>query len=63
MVSRSDGKWVGIVDCVVVAVVGCGYLGRNLDRNFLDDPEVDVKYVCDRLSERLRSRCAGAIRQ
>ena len=30
-----------------VAVVGCGYWGQNLIRNFSDIPDVDVTAVCD----------------
>jgi predicted dehydrogenase len=30
-----------------IAVVGCGYWGQNLIRNFSDIPDVDVTAVCD----------------
>ncbi len=30
-----------------VAVVGCGYWGQNLIRNFADLPDVEVTAVCD----------------
>jgi predicted dehydrogenase len=32
---------------VKIAVVGCGYWGQNLIRNFSDIPNVDVTAVCD----------------
>jgi predicted dehydrogenase len=38
---------------VNVAVVGCGYWGPNLIRNFRALPDVNVKYVCDRDRDRL----------
>jgi predicted dehydrogenase len=30
-----------------VGIVGCGYWGPNLVRNFFEHPDVDLKYVCD----------------
>jgi predicted dehydrogenase len=36
-----------------VGIVGCGYWGPNLIRNFYEHPEVEVKYVCDLSQERL----------
>ncbi len=37
-----------------VAVVGCGYWGPNLIRNFRSLPDCDVKKVCDTDEDRLR---------
>ncbi len=37
----------------VVAVVGCGYWGPNLIRNFVSLPSCRVKYACDTNSQRL----------
>jgi predicted dehydrogenase len=36
-----------------IAVVGCGYWGPNLIRNFYSLPEAKVKYVCDKDKNRL----------
>jgi predicted dehydrogenase len=36
-----------------VAVVGCGYWGPNLIRNFSALPECNVRYVCDKDEKRL----------
>ncbi|QQR60055.1 MAG: Gfo/Idh/MocA family oxidoreductase [Candidatus Melainabacteria bacterium] len=36
-----------------VAVIGCGYWGPNLIRNFYENPEVEVSYVCDLMPEKL----------
>ena len=38
-----------------VAIVGYGYWGPNLVRNFVDNPMTDVSYVCDIDESRLRS--------
>ncbi len=38
---------------VKLAVIGCGYWGPNLVRNFSQLPQVQVKYVCDRDKKRL----------
>ena len=38
---------------VNVAVVGCGYWGPNLIRNFTALPECKVRYVCDKDEKRL----------
>lgn len=32
---------------LTVAVVGCGYWGPNLIRNFYENPQVTLKFVCD----------------
>jgi predicted dehydrogenase len=40
---------------IAVAVVGCGYWGPNLVRNFLEDPRVELKYICDKLPARLEA--------
>lgn len=40
---------------VGVAVVGCGYWGPNLVRNFYESNEVELRWVCDLQSERLKS--------
>jgi len=36
-----------------VAVIGCGYWGPNLIRNFMTLPECNVKTVCDLDKDRL----------
>ena len=36
-----------------IAVVGCGYWGPNLIRNFSALPECHVRYVCDKDEKRL----------
>ncbi|HZO95360.1 MAG TPA: Gfo/Idh/MocA family oxidoreductase [Candidatus Baltobacteraceae bacterium] len=36
-----------------VAVVGCGYWGPNLLRNFADNPRAEVRWACDLRAERL----------
>jgi predicted dehydrogenase len=36
-----------------IAVVGCGYWGPNLIRNFYSLPDCEVKWVCDRDPKRL----------
>ena len=38
---------------IAVAVVGCGYWGPNLIRNFNALPECKVRYVCDKDKKRL----------
>ena len=38
---------------IVIAVVGCGYWGPNLLRNFHSLSDCEVKWVCDRDSKRL----------
>jgi len=38
---------------IAVAVVGCGYWGPNLIRNFNALPECKVRYVCDKDEKRL----------
>lgn len=38
---------------VGVAVVGCGYWGPNLVRNFWESEEVELRWVCDLVPERL----------
>lgn len=40
-------------DMINVAVVGCGYWGPNLVRNFRSLPECNVKKICDMDSDRL----------
>jgi len=40
-------------DMINVAVVGCGYWGPNLVRNFRSLPECNVKKICDMDSNRL----------
>ena len=40
-------------DIVEVAVVGCGYWGPSLIRNFAALPDCRLKRVCDRDEERL----------
>ncbi|MBK8190897.1 MAG: Gfo/Idh/MocA family oxidoreductase [Vampirovibrionales bacterium] len=36
-----------------VAVVGCGYWGPNLVRNFAEHPRVDLRAICDQSPERM----------
>ena len=38
---------------VGIAVVGCGYWGPNLVRNFWESEEVELRWVCDLVPERL----------
>jgi len=38
---------------IVIAVVGCGYWGPNLIRNFSAHPQCLVRYVCDKDEKRL----------
>src|SRR5574341_39008 len=44
-----------------VGVIGCGYWGPNLVRNFARNPECDLTVVCDRLQRRA-SRVAAEYR-
>ena len=37
-----------------VGVVGCGYWGPNLIRNFRTLPECEVKLMCDLNAQRLK---------
>src|SRR6266496_4410480 len=39
---------------IKVGVVGCGYWGPNLIRNFSSLPDCDVKLMCDVNSQRLK---------
>jgi predicted dehydrogenase len=39
---------------IKVAVIGCGYWGPNLIRNFIQIPESKVKYCCDLNEEKLK---------
>jgi predicted dehydrogenase len=41
-----------------VALIGYGYWGPNLLRNYMDLPNVDVKWVCDSRPERLEKATA-----
>lgn len=41
--------------CVRVGIVGCGYWGPNLIRNFHDLPDAKVASICDLQEARLRS--------
>lgn len=43
---------------MTVAVVGYGYWGPNLVRNFVDHPQARVKYVCD-VQPDIRAKAAG----
>ena len=38
---------VGTMNKVRVAIVGCGYWGQNLIRNFAESADVEVTAVCD----------------
>ncbi len=47
---------------IKVAVIGCGYWGPNLIRNFIQIPESKVKYCCDldeKKLERIKSLYPG----
>ena len=39
---------------IKVGVVGCGYWGPNLNRNFKSLPECDLKLMCDVNPQRLK---------
>lgn len=43
----------GVQRTLGVAIVGCGYWGPNLVRNFADDARVDVRWACDLRAERV----------
>ena len=43
-----------------VAVVGCGYWGPNIIRNFSSLEGCELRVICDRDSERLAVTCALA---
>lgn len=43
-----------------IAVVGAGYWGPNLIRNFAADPTWDLRWVCDRDEERAQRVASGA---
>src|SRR5437879_1762780 len=54
---RNQGSSLG------VGLVGLGYWGPNLFRGLIEQPTVDVRYICDLDEERLGSlgrRCPGA---
>lgn len=38
-----------------IAVVGCGYWGPNLLRNFVEEPRAQVRWVCDLDTDKLES--------
>ncbi len=38
-----------------IAVVGCGYWGPNLIRNFAEEPRAQVRWVCDLDDSKLES--------
>jgi predicted dehydrogenase len=40
---------------IKVGVIGCGYWGPNLIRNFNDSINTDICYACDLISERLKN--------
>ena len=40
-------------DKLIVALVGYGYWGPNLLRNYMELPDVEVKWVCERDASRL----------
>jgi predicted dehydrogenase len=35
------------MQCVGIAVIGCGYWGPNLIRNFSEEPRAQLRWVCD----------------
>src|SRR5215510_9413245 len=35
------------MQCVGIAVIGCGYWGPNLIRNFSEEPRAQMRWVCD----------------
>jgi len=41
------------VNQLKVGVVGCGYWGPNLIRNFYENERVDLRYICDLVPEKL----------
>lgn len=43
----------GLVKQLSVGVVGCGYWGPNLVRNFYENEQVELRYVCDLAHEKL----------
>ena len=45
-----------------VAVIGYGYWGPNIVRNFNNHPHCSVKYICD-LNEKARDRAANDFTQ
>jgi len=47
-------NWPRIGKMIKVAVIGCGYWGPNLIRNFIQIPESKVKYCCDLDEEKLK---------
>jgi predicted dehydrogenase len=43
------------VQQIGIAVVGCGYWGPNLIRNFVEEPRAQVRWVCDLDTRKLES--------
>jgi len=41
------------VNQLKVGVVGCGYWGPNLIRNFYENERVELRYICDLIPEKL----------
>ena len=44
---------------VGIAVVGCGYWGPNLIRNFVEEPRTRVYWVCDLDESKLDSHTSS----
>lgn len=44
-----------------VAVIGAGYWGPNLVRNFAANPDVDLRWICDLDQQRARRVAAGMV--
>lgn len=51
----STDKAVPVTRDVRIGVLGCGYWGPKLARNFYDMPGVDLAAICDKSEERLES--------
>ncbi len=49
-IQRDDGQkreMFGTMNKIRIAIVGCGYWGQNLIRNFSESADVEVTAVCD----------------
>ena len=52
-------KPIETADAITVGVVGCGYWGPNLIRNFSSCPRTRLRWLCDESEERLGTVAAG----
>lgn len=61
MTQIADGRASGVAatGTLGVAVVGCGYWGPNLIRNFSEAPTSHVAVACDTVADRLKSVAEG----